>query len=84
MFENAFDVAAVRRARAGHGERALTRGVHSRSAMLLRNADDAEHGPETHLGLRVLGHRTARDLRYGQERGGSRGALSLLWMLDCH
>jgi hypothetical protein len=60
-FEDAFDVSAVRRALAGDRERALTSRIHRRGAVLVRDADDAEHGPVAHFGLRVLGHGAARD-----------------------
>jgi hypothetical protein len=62
-FEDAFDVATVRRALASNRKRSLTSGVHRRGAMFLCDADDAEHGPVAHFGLRVLGHRAARDFR---------------------
>lgn len=61
-FEDAFDVPTVRCALASHGKRALAGGVHCGSAVLLGDANDAEHGPEAHFGLWVLSHRAARDL----------------------
>ena len=61
-FEDAFDMATVRRALARYRERALTRSVHRCRAMLVSDADDAEHRSVAHLWLWVLGHGAARDL----------------------
>jgi hypothetical protein len=61
-FEDAFDVATVRRALARYRKRSLTRGVHRCSAVLVCDSDDAQHGPVAHLWLGVLGHGAARYL----------------------
>jgi hypothetical protein len=63
-FEDAFDMATVRRALAGNRKRSLTSGIHRRGAVFLCDADDAEHGPVAHFRLRVLGHGAARNFRH--------------------
>jgi len=55
-------VATVRRAPACDGESALTRSIHGGGAVLVGDANDAEHGPEAHFGLWILGHGATRDL----------------------
>jgi len=55
-------MAAMRRALAGHRESAMARSIHRAGAVLVSDADDAEHWPEAHLGLWVLGHGASRDL----------------------
>lgn len=60
-------MAAMLRALAGHRESALARSIQRYRAMLVGDADDAEHGPEAHLGLRVLGVRRATSATCGPE-----------------
>lgn len=50
------------RALASDRERAQTGSVHALGAVLLRAANDAEHWPVAHLGLRVLSESAADDL----------------------
>jgi len=60
-FKDAFYVSTVRRTFASNRESALTRSVHRGGAVLLGDANQAEHRPEAHFGLRVASHRAARD-----------------------
>src|SRR5690606_12490750 len=60
--EDAFDVAAVRRALACNGERAQTRRIHALGPVLLRAAQDAEYRAIAHLRARVALERAADDL----------------------
>jgi hypothetical protein len=61
-FEDAFDVATVRRALTGDRESALTRSIHGCSAVLLGDANQAKYRTEAHFRLRIPGHRATSDL----------------------